>query len=312
MISRFMKLGDGEPMLGLLMEFSSVAAARVSREGALLEANAAFHALTGGTTGASVAPYFIQPAFDELIAGSAAQGDPVHDGLLRIGRELGQVRSLRGAVYGVAGGIVVLAEMAEMADLTASVSRLRTELAGKDETIARLRGEIEDQKKALDALMVNDSLTGLPSRRKLEETLDVEVERARRYRTPLSLVMSDIDNVEELNQIYGRESGDRVLRRFGQLLASSVRRADLPARYEGGTFITLLPHSGVSGGVAFAERLRTQFSVDLIPSVERPVTASFGVTEYRDVDTSNVLLERAAAALLQAKNSGRNRVSITD
>lgn len=312
MMNRLMRLGEGEVLLSLLMEFSSVAAARIGREGTLLEANAAFHALTGGPAhGVTVSTFFIRPGFHELIAAAEGRSGRAHDGVLHIGRENGQSRALRGVVYGVEDGIVVLAEMAEMADLTASITRLRTELTGKEETIARLQEEIDDQKRALQALMINDSLTGLPNRHKLEQSLDVEVERARRYRTPFSLVMSDIDNVDELNQIYGREAGDRVLKRFGQILASSVRRADLAARYEGGTFLTLLPHSNLSGGTAFAERLRARFSTDLIPSVERPVTASFGVTEYLDQDSSNTLLDRAGAALLQAKNSGRNRVSVT-
>jgi len=312
MISRLMKSGDGEAMLALLMEFSSVAAARVTAEGTLVEANAGFHALIGAPArGASVAAYFIQPSFGHLLSGAGAgeRSTRVHDGILRIGRDAGQARPMRGVVYGVNGSLIVLAEMAEMADLSASLARLRGEMAGKDETINRLQGQIAEQKRTIDALMVNDPLTGLPNRHKLEQTLDMEVERSRRYRTPLSLVMSDIDNVEELNQIYGREAGDRVLRRFGQLLASSVRRADVPARFEGGTFLTLLPHAELTGGVAFAERLRSRFSVDPIPSVERPVTASFGVIEYVDTDSSNTLLERAGAALLQAKNSGRNRVS---
>jgi diguanylate cyclase (GGDEF)-like protein len=304
---------DGEGVLALLRGFASIAAAHIGNHGTLLEANAAFLALIGGSPGGhGIGGYFLQPTFDQLLSAPGDDEQCIHDGQLKIGRDGGQARPMRGTVYRVEGGILVLAEMAEVAQLTHTISALRAELAGRDEAMSRVTHELQRHKRALEVMMVVDPLTGLSNRRKLEETLDLEVERSRRYRMPLSLAMSDLDQLDEVNHVFGREAGDTALKRFGQVILQGTRRSDLSARYAGGTFLAVLPHSKLAGAVAVAERLRSQMSITPVPPLDRPMTASFGVTEFRDSDSMNALLDRADAALRQAKNAGRNRVLASD
>ena len=301
--------GSGNRIVELLRDFASTAAARVSDDGRLLEANAAFQALAGDPPAdGRVADRFLQPGFDRVAASPAGLLQCVHSGELRIGAP-GQARPLRGSIHRVEGGFLVLAELAEMGQLAAAVASLRQELQDKQDALARAQQELERRKGAMESMLLTDPLTGLPNRRRLEEALDLEVERARRYRTPLSVALADVDRFDEVNQVYGREAGDGVLRRVAQVIHGGVRRSDLPARYEKDRFLAVLPHARLQGAVALSERLRAQISITPIPQVDRPTTASFGVTEFQDTDSLTSLLERAGAALRRAKNSGGNRVA---
>lgn len=300
--------GSGDQIIALLRDFASLAVARVGRDGRLLDANAAFHALIGGLPeDGRVAAQFRQPAFDQLGAAPANPSPCVHSGVLRIGAA--EARPLRGSVHRVEGGFLVLAELAEMAQVTGAVASLRQELQDRQDALARAQEELERRKGAMEAMLLTDPLTGLPNRRRLEEALDLEVERARRYRTPLSVALADVDRFDEVNQVYGRDAGDGVLRRVAQVINGGVRRSDLPARYENDRFLAVLPHARLQGAVALSERLRAQISITPIPQVERPTTASFGVTEFQDTDSLSSLLERVGSAVRRAKNAGGNRVA---
>lgn len=298
--------GSGDQIVALLRDFASVAAARIGNDGSLVEANATFQALIGGPPAdGRVLAQFLEPAFEQISASPAAHSQCIHSGMLRIGAPA-EARSLRGSIYRVEGGYLVLAEMAQ---LTGALASLKRELQDKQEALVRAQQELERRKTAMEVMLLTDPLTGLPNRRRLEETLDLEVERARRYRTPLSVALADVDRFGEVNQLYGRDAGDGVLRRVAQVIHGGVRRSDLPARYEQDRFLTLLPHAKLQGAVALSERLRAQISIASVPQVHRPTTASFGVTEFQDTDTLSSLLERAGAALRRAKNAGGNRVA---
>ncbi|HSD60742.1 MAG TPA: GGDEF domain-containing protein [Burkholderiales bacterium] len=299
-------MGSGDQIVVLLRDFASVAAARVGNDGSLVEANATFQALIGGPPAdGRVRAQFLEPAFDQISASPAAVSQCIHSGTLRIG-DPAEARSLRGSIYRVEGGYLVLAEMAQ---LTGALASLQRQLQDKQEALARTQQELDRRKSAMEVMLLTDPLTGLPNRRKLEETLDLEVERARRYRTPLSVALADVDRFGEVNQLYGRDAGDGVLRRVAQVIHGGLRRSDLPARYEQDRFLALLPHAKLQGAVALSERLRAQISIAAVPEVQRPTTASFGVTEFQDTDSLSSLLERAGAALRRAKNAGGNRVA---
>jgi len=302
--------GSGDQIVALLRDFASMAAARIGNDGNLVEANAAFHALIGGPPAEGrVRAQFLEPGFEQIVASPAGLSQCIHSGTLRIGTPA-EARPLRGRIYRVEDGFLVLAELAEWAQLTGAIASLRMELQDKQEALARAQQELERRKTAMEMMLLTDPLTGLPNRRKLEETLDLEVERARRYRTPLSVALADVDRFGEVNQVYGRDAGDGVLRRVAQVIHGGVRRSDLPARYEQDRFLALLPHAKLQGAVALSERLRAQISIAPVPHVYRPTTASFGVTEFQDADSLSSLLERAGAALRRAKNAGGNRVAV--
>lgn len=154
---------------------------------------------------------------------------------------------------------------------------------------------------------VTDSLTGLLNRRGFEEQLAVELERARRYHLPLSLLMVDVDDFKPYNDAFGHPAGDQILSRLALLLKRSVRRVDVVARYGGEEFAIIAPESRLEDIRLLAERCRK--TVEGASWTHRRVTVSIGVASWApgDQDTST-LVEAADRALYRAKNGGRNRV----
>ncbi len=159
---------------------------------------------------------------------------------------------------------------------------------------------------------VRDPLTGLFNRRYLDEMLDREIERARRFEQPLGVLMIDIDHFKELNDVEGHEMGDAVLREFGRLLASSFRTGDEAFRYGGEEFVVLMPDASAKDVMERAEGLRDvlrQLRVQAAGRSVGPVTASMGVSAFPgDGSTAAELLRAADQALYDAKEAGRDRI----
>lgn len=147
-----------------------------------------------------------------------------------------------------------------------------------------------------------DGLTGLGNRWALEETLTMQLMMQRQCGVICSVVMFDIDLFQHLNHEFGSSRGDQVLKQVGQVLDQCARESDVTFRYGGEEFVVVLPGTGLSGAVSFAERMRT--------AIERlsPVTVSCGVAEVNSTDDAARLLARADAALYTAKAAGRNQV----
>jgi diguanylate cyclase (GGDEF)-like protein len=159
---------------------------------------------------------------------------------------------------------------------------------------------------------ITDALTGLHNRRGLYQTGEFEFLRARRIHRPFSILMFDIDHFKKINDTYGHAVGDQILQQLALRCAKTSRATDLLGRYGGEEFIILLTETNLEAAKLIGERLRqsimsTPFSTD---SGELVVTASIGVTESNPADTLNTLIERADAALYQAKHAGRNRVAV--
>ena len=164
------------------------------------------------------------------------------------------------------------------------------------------------------ALSITDPLTGAANRRHLFSRLDMEIERAIRYETPLSIVMVDIDHFKNLNDERGHRVGDLILRRVSDLLASAIRKVDLLARYGGEEFMVVLPQAGRSTALEVAEKLRRAVDEASIPEGRMQplgrITISVGVAtlpeDARDLDP---LSDCADAALYASKRNGRNLVT---
>ncbi|HTW85460.1 MAG TPA: diguanylate cyclase [Candidatus Sulfotelmatobacter sp.] len=163
-------------------------------------------------------------------------------------------------------------------------------------------------------LAFTDALTGLANRRRFDEALALEWTRALRERSPLTVLIADLDHFKAYNDTYGHAAGDLCLRQVGGRLGACVQRpADLAARYGGEEFVALLPDTDLKGGIALGERLRTELaSLTLVhagSSLGR-VSASIGVASI--VPDSSIgaeqLLRRADEALYRAKRGGRDRV----
>jgi diguanylate cyclase (GGDEF)-like protein len=161
---------------------------------------------------------------------------------------------------------------------------------------------------------ITDELTQLSNRRRFTETLAVEVRRAERFGDPLSLVLADLDDFKQINDRYGHQTGDEVLRRFADVLRENVRDFDLPVRYGGEEFAVLLPETDLDGGEQLARRLQTALLRLRLPEIgadRPPVTASFGVASFPSSRTAEQLLSAADGALYRAKAAGKNRVVST-
>jgi diguanylate cyclase (GGDEF)-like protein len=169
---------------------------------------------------------------------------------------------------------------------------------------ARLHRAVEQQ-------AITDHLTGLANRRRFSESLSLEVSRAERFGGTLSLVLADLDDFKRVNDLYGHQVGDEVLRRFAELMLESVREFDLAVRHGGEEFAVLLPETDLDGGVRLAERLAEALRGSRFTSRSGEtfsVTSSFGVSAYPGSASAEQLMLAADRALYRAKKEGKNRI----
>jgi diguanylate cyclase (GGDEF)-like protein/PAS domain S-box-containing protein len=159
----------------------------------------------------------------------------------------------------------------------------------------------------LRRLSVTDTLTSIYNRRYFVQVLENEIERAKRTVYEFSLIMLDIDRFKSINDQYGHNSGDLVLKSMAKMISNRIRKIDVFARWGGEEFVILLPDTSVKQAVNLAEELREHISRMDIPSVCQ-VTASFGVAGYCPEDTVDTLVNKADNAMYEAKDAGRNRV----
>jgi diguanylate cyclase (GGDEF)-like protein len=159
-------------------------------------------------------------------------------------------------------------------------------------------------------MSVTDELTSLYNRRKIMEILKIEIERANRYGYDLALIMADIDFFKRVNDTYGHNMGDVVLRKVSMILRNSLRKVDYVGRFGGEEFIIISPETSLQNAILLAERIRKIFNSFIIDGLNSPVTLSFGISVYsagKDMDT---FINEADTALYEAKNNGRNQVKI--
>lgn len=179
--------------------------------------------------------------------------------------------------------------------------------------VSGLRRQLDDQRRELERLARQDDLTGLLNRRAWTEGAQREVLRSRRYGSPLSLLMLDMDHFKQVNDIHGHVAGDAVLRKAGRLIRERTRRTDLPGRIGGDEFCVLMVECTSQQATVFAERLCqevAQFVISGAGGKDFGVTCSIGVAERAEgMNEMRDLIERADRALYRAKTSGRDRVS---
>lgn len=156
-------------------------------------------------------------------------------------------------------------------------------------------------------LAITDDLTNIYNRRHFLERLQGEIDRARRYGLPFSVMFIDIDNFKELNDSYGHQVGDKILAELATILKHWARSSDIVARYGGEEFVVLLPMTDKQRGVTAAERLRTRVQRHTFYR-RKKLTVSVGVAGFPgDGDTVEQILGRVDEALYMAKKTGRNR-----
>ncbi len=219
--------------------------------------------------------------------------------------ELGDdARLLRGLDMGVNDYLTRPIEKNEM------LARVRTQIRRK-----RYADSLRTKLEASVEMAVTDPLTGLYNRRYMESHITTLLEEAKLRGKPLSILVSDIDYFKSVNDTYGHDAGDIVLKEFAARIRKGIRGIDLACRMGGEEFVVIMPDTDLSKAFAVAERLRARianesFVIDDNTSID--VTVSIGIAVLEKVgDTPQILFKRADQALYRAKNHGRNRV-VTD
>ena len=168
----------------------------------------------------------------------------------------------------------------------------------------------------MNEVSTTDELTGLHNRKYLQEALEAEISRARRYKTKVSCILFDLDFFKAVNDIYGYEWGDILLRNIAGKLDVSARKEDIVTRYGDEEFLLILPNTSEDNAFIFAERFRREVEkMEFIPAGEEerhPVTISGGIATYPCLENvtedANTLIRYAEHALYNAKHRGRNKV----
>jgi diguanylate cyclase (GGDEF)-like protein len=160
----------------------------------------------------------------------------------------------------------------------------------------------------LDAMSLTDTLTELGNRRQLDRHVHAELARAGRYRTPLALLLIDVDRLKDINDRGGHQAGDRALRRVAEAIARTARKTDIPARFGGDEFALLAPQTSADDAFLLAERIRENVGSDATGEL----SVSIGLADLSHAPSLDPeeLYRAADRALYLSKSSGRNRVSL--
>ncbi len=173
-------------------------------------------------------------------------------------------------------------------------------------------GSREDR---LEEMALRDSLTGLFNVRYLQMRTQEELAAAKRYQTPLSFVLFDIDHFKRVNDAHGHPVGDEVLRRVGQMIQSELREGEIAARVGGEEFALLLPHTSAENATIGAERIRRAIGQTVLETgsgnkIAVTVSAGVACTADQTLHSADAIYRHADQALYQAKEQGRNKVVI--
>ena len=171
-------------------------------------------------------------------------------------------------------------------------------------------------KHSLNMVTITDVLTGLFNRKYLHARLDAEISRAKRYGTDLSCLLIDIDFFKTVNDMYGYDWGDVLLKKVAEMLKALIRKEDILTRYGDEEFLLILPNTSEQQAFIFAERFRRDIEkMEFIPAQEEerhPITISGGISSYPFLENveenSNSLIRYAEHALYNAKQSGKNQI----
>ncbi len=184
--------------------------------------------------------------------------------------------------------------------------------------ILKLEKSLQRANKKIRLMSVTDTLTGSYNKRYLNEYLPVEISRSKRYNRALSVIMCDIDHFKKVNDTYGHQAGDAVLKNFSSCLMQSLRRKiDWVVRYGGEEFLLVLPETDKSGAYQLAQRIRKKIARQetFANDISIQITASFGISCFIPLTsdmtvTPEEIIKQADALLYRSKQEGRNRVTM--
>jgi two-component system chemotaxis response regulator CheY len=185
---------------------------------------------------------------------------------------------------------------------------------GVGRRIIELHREIDAKNKQLEELAHTDPLTGLPNRRAIEEWAERQLHGAARHGFPFWAVLTDLDGFKRINDTYGHEAGDVVLKKFAEILKTQTRAADMCGRLGGDEFVLVMTHVEAKDIQRTLDRLREKIAAESFSfgSMKARVTGSFGVSGFqgKELPKFNMLVGEADKALYEAKRAGGNQVKV--
>ena len=179
------------------------------------------------------------------------------------------------------------------------------------------RKSLYKQMEELKRRSITDPLTGLHNRRYLQDILEEELARSKRYERHMCLLMVDLDGFKFYNDAYGHMAGDRILKHVADVIMKSVRTMDVVSRYGGDEFIVILPETDLTLAIKIAERLNDDIAKEALPTESSiaksrsSITASIGIVSYpQHGETTMLLLENVDKAMYRAKRGGKNKIMV--
>ncbi len=177
--------------------------------------------------------------------------------------------------------------------------------------IVELHREIQAKNRLLEEMALTDALTGLPNRRAVDVWAPRQLSAAARHDFSFWAVMADLDLFKKVNDTYGHDAGDTVLKNFAEILKANTRQSDMCARLGGEEFLVIITHADKEGVKTVVERIRKQFETNkvIVGTATIAATASFGIAGFRGTKPPalDALVARADYAMYAAKEKGRNR-----
>ncbi len=317
MLEPLMPEGARSHIPAFVQSLTSVVVAIMDAEGTLLEANAGFLLLANVNEAPeprwNIRHLFIQPDFPDLkAAASDTDQGALYEGIINIGEVHTGCRSVKGAIYRYQQQWLLVAEhdISGLEKLNAAVIALNDELADTQRALIKANRELQRKEKEITALMLSDPLTGIANRRSFDLRIKEEIERHHRYGHPLCLAIGDIDHFKKVNDSFGHDIGDEVICRFAHTLRDHKRSSDFVARIGGEEFMLILAETSADQAWVIVNRLRQVFESQTYTAIDRPITASFGLSELQLNDDYASLIKRADLGLYQSKEKGRNQVTL--
>lgn len=286
------------------LELHAIAIALLDEEGRVVASNQGFLSVTAEGAGVRLT----QPDRAELGQAEVGPDCKVYTGEIVLAGLPDGWGALSGSIFRAGSGWLLVAEVGVSAypQLNGVIERLGRELEDTGRVLAQRNQALQKALEEIEALKRQDTLTGLANRRGLDDRITEEIGRWERYRRPLGLILMEMDDFGGVNENYGREEGDELLRHVATVITHSVRTTDLTARYGGFEFAILLPETNEIGALIVAERLRMELEEQIILPMTRPLTASFGVAMLLPGESRQELYARAGRAAAHSRKNGGN------
>ena len=168
--------------------------------------------------------------------------------------------------------------------------------------------KLKEKSNLLEYQASHDKLTGLFNRNRFDEIYTKEIKRTKRYNNELSIIIFDIDDFKMVNDTYGHQIGDEVLKEIAKITLNGVREQDINVRWGGEEFLILLPQTNLTGAVTVASKIKSAIKEHIFTDKSLKITASFGVSQLLEEDDEISLISRSDKLLYEAKKTGKDKV----